>query len=413
MKKASVVSIGNELLNGQTADTNLLWLSEKLLSFGVPTVSSYTVIDDVDMIKNAVEMAARDADFIMITGGLGPTDDDITRQAIAKFLNVQVEFKQNLLDDIKEYFAKKNRTMPEKNIVQAYLPKTTMSLANDLGTAPGIMFKKDGKLFAAMAGVPAEMKHVFDRHIADEISSIADNQAVVIKKLKCVGTGESNLAQMLGDMMNRNNNPLLHCTVCQVFISLYVIATSPDRVASDKMAKKQCDKLKKLLGQLVFDDKGKELSQVVGEMLAKREMTVAVAESSSGGLIAKMLTDYSGASDYFNYGWVTYSNNAKEELLGVSAQTLEKYGAVSVDVAKEMARGAKKIAKADFAIAVTGIAGPTGQTDNKPVGTTCICVSGKRNCQTKQVVFGKNRKINRKLTAQTALNMLRLMLLID
>ena len=410
MKKASIISIGNEVLSGQTIDTNAAYLSGKLLSNGIPVVSSYTVGDDIDSIVRALKLAGDDADVILVTGGLGPTDDDLTRQAFAKFLGVELQLQDELLRKIQDFFTSRALRMPEINKVQAYIPAGADALANSTGTAPGIMAKTMGKLFTAMPGVPSEMKQMFDELVLPKLSKFTTGQAVVVRKLKCFGTGESNIATLLGELMQRGRNPLINCTVHYGIITLHIIATAKEKSDAREMAEKDEKLLTKLLGKLVYGTGEQTLAEVVGEKLAQQNKTVAVAESCTGGAVAKLLTDVPGASRYFTHGWVTYSNTAKTAELGVPAELIEKHGAVSEQVAGAMAKGARERSGADFAIGTTGIAGPTGGSEQKPVGLVYISVSSANEHETKRFVIPGDRNFIRLRAAQTVLNMLRLKL---
>jgi len=410
VKKASIVSIGNEVLNGQTVDTNAAWLGGRLLSIGIPVVSSYTFGDDIDSIVRALKLAGDDADVVLVTGGLGPTDDDLTRKGMAKFLGVELQLESELLQKIQDYFTRRDLQMSTKNKVQAYIPAGAKALVNNFGTAPGIMAEIKGKLFIAMPGVPAEMKQMFEESVAGKLKDLADRQAVVVRKLKCFGTGESNIAALLGTFMQRGRNPLVNCTIHYGVITLHIIATSKKESLAREMVKKDEKLLRNILKDLVYGSGEQSLAEVAGEKLTRRKKTLAVAESCTGGLLAKLLTDIPGASRYFTHGWVTYSNGAKTNQLGVSADLIEKYGAVSRQVAQAMAQGARKKAGADFAIAITGIAGPTGATEQKPIGLVYISIDSDSDCQTKRFVFPNDRDNVRVRAAQTALNMLRLKL---
>jgi len=406
MKKASVISIGNELLNGQTIGTNASYLNGRLLSIGIPTISSYTVGDDIDLIVRMLNLASGDADVVLVTGGLGPTDDDATRQAFAKFLGVELRFKNELLERIQDFFSRRDLQMPEKTKVQAYIPAGTKALANNLGTAPGIMADYKEKLFFAMPGVPAEMKKMFEEQVLPELAKLTTGQAIVTRKLKCFGAGESNIA----DLMQRGRNPLINCTVHYGVITLQIIAIAEDEDEAQLMAEKDEKTLRNILGELVYGTGEQTLAEVVGEKLAQAKKTIAIAESCTGGTLAKLLTDIPGASRYFTYGWVTYSNAAKVKELGVEADLIEKDGAVSYRIAEAMARGARKRAGTDFAIGITGIAGPSGGSEQKPVGLVYISVDSDNGCETKRFIFAHSRDFIRLQTAQTALNMLRLKL---
>jgi len=409
MGKASIVSIGNEVLSGQTVDTNAAYLSGKLLSIGIPVVSTHTVGDDIDSIVRALNLASEDADLILATGGLGPTDDDLTRQAFSKLLGVELQLKNELLEKIQHFFERRNLRMPDKSRIQAYIPVGAKALANDLGTAPGIMADAKGKLLIAMPGVPAEMKQMFETSVLAELQRFATDQALIVRKLKCFGAGESHIAEVLGPLMQRNRNPLINCTAEHGVITLHIIAKARQQSRALQMAERDEKLLRNMLGELVYGQAEQTLAEVVGERLARQRKTIAVAESCTGGLLAKLLTDISGASRYFTHGWVTYSNSAKSKL-GVPADLIDKHGAVSKQVAEAMAQGARERAGTDFALAITGIAGPTGGSEQKPVGLVYITVDSDKSCETKRFIFSHNRWSVRVRAALTALNMLRLKL---
>jgi len=410
MKKASIVSIGNEILSGQTVDTNAAHLSAELLSIGVPVVSSYAVGDEIERIVRALELAGSDADVTIVTGGLGPTDDDLTRKAFAKFLGVELELHDELLEKMQEYFARRNFQMTAKNEVQAYLPAGAGALPNNRGTAPGIRAEANGKLFFALPGVPPEMKHMFAESVMPELRELAGGQAVVIRKLRCFGAGESTIAQQIGTIMQRGRNPLINCTVHLGVITLHIVATAEDSETARQMALKDEESLRDTLGELVFGTGRQNLAEVVGEELVRQGKSITVAESCTGGLVAKLVTDIPGASEYFTRGWVTYSNDAKSSELGVPAELIARHGAVSEQVARAMAQGARRKARTDFAIGITGIAGPGGATEQKPAGLVYISVDSEHGCETKRCLFPHERHFVRQRSAQTALNMLRLKL---
>jgi len=409
MKKASIVSIGNELLNGQTVNSNAAYLGEELIRIGIPVASSYAVADEIDAIVRAFDQACYDTDVIIATGGLGPTDDDLTRQAMAKFLGVELELHDDLLEKILHFFNRLNRQMPERNKIQAYIPAGARALPN-VGTAPGIRAESKGKLFFALPGVPQEMKRMFEESVIPDLKQFAGGQAVVVRKLKCFGAGESTIAELLGNAMQRGRNPLINCTVTSGIITLHIIASAQNETEAESMAGKDEQFLRGILGELVYGTGDESLAGVVGGALVRQEKTVAAAESCTGGLLAKQLTDIPGASRYFTHGWITYSNEAKTAELGVPADLIEKYGAVSKEVAESMARGARKKAGTDFAIGITGIAGPGGATEQKPAGLVYISVDSDQGCDTERCVFSYDRRFVRLRSTQTALNMLRLKL---
>jgi len=406
MKKASIITIGNEILAGKTVDTNAAHLAIELQNIGIPVVGTYTVADEIGHIVQKLGMAADDADVIVATGGLGPTDDDLTRQAFAEFLGVELQFNQELLEKIQRLFARRNLQMPEKNRIQAYIPAGAKALEN-IGTAPGIMAEHKGKLFIALPGVPMEMERMFAA-VLPELKKFAGSQAVAVRRLRCFGAGESSIAEMLGDMMQRGRNPLINCTASEGIITLHIIATADDYNLAQQMVEEDEKKLRELLGELIYGVEEQSLAEVVGEKLARQGKKIAVAESCTGGWLAKLITDIPGASRYFTYGWITYSNDAKITELGVPGDLIEKYGAVSGQVAQAMAQGARSKARTDFAIGITGIAGPTGGSEQKPAGLVYISVDSDNGCVTERCLFIQKREFTRLRAAQTALNMLRL-----
>jgi nicotinamide-nucleotide amidase len=408
MIKACVVSIGNELLNGHTTDTNCSYICGRLLSIGVPVVGSYTVGDDIKQIVRSLKRAAKDADIVITTGGLGPTDDDITRQAFAELLGVKLQVKPALLKGIRKYFSDRQLPMPEKNTIQACIPKGASAIENPFGTAPGIFAKMKKNLFFAMPGVPVEMKEMLEKSVLPRLKQKGIAGFTIVKKVRCFGTGESALAEKLGDLLTRGRNPLINITVSGGVITLHVVASAKTKKQAEQMAKSEVNHLRSLLGNLIFGFDDQTLPEVVGHWLMQNRKTVTVAESCTGGLLTKLITDIPGASEYFTHGWVTYSNQAKTELLGVPKKLIEKHGAVSEQVASVMAIAARKKAKSDFAIAITGIAGPAGGSKQKPVGLVYISVCDRNDCQTKKCLFSYTRELIRTRAALAALNMLRL-----
>ncbi len=410
MKNASIVSIGNEILHGQTLDTNASYLSHKLLSIGIPVISWHAAGDDVDLIARTLRLSTEDADIVIVTGGLGPTDDDVTRQGLAKFLNVSLEFHSELLEKIEKHFSSRNIAMPLNNRSQACLPGGAQAIENKRGTAPGIAAQSGAKLIFVLPGVPSEMKQMFEESIGPQLVKFTAGQVVVVQRLRCFGAGESAIAELLGDIMRRDRNPQVNCTVSSGIITLHIIASAGDKNTANELVQADEKFIRNILGDLVFGEGEQTLAQVAGEELAKRKQTVAVAESCTGGLLTKLITDVPGASKYFTYGWVTYSNNAKTTELGVPAELIEKHGAVSEQAAAVMAEQARQKAGSDFAISITGIAGPTGGTEDKPVGLVYIGLSDAQEVQAKRFIFSADRETVRMRAALTALNMLRLKL---
>lgn len=407
MKKASIVCIGNELLSGTVVDTNTSWLCSRLQGMGIPVVSGYTVVDELDRIVATLKLALADSDIVLITGGLGPTDDDLTRQAMADLLGTKLVLMPEALDELRKFFADRGIPMVEKNIIQAHIPKGTDIIRNSVGTAPGVWWQQGGKVMAAMPGVPAEMEIMFANEVAPKLHALTGGQVIQVRKLHCFGAGESAIAQKLGDLMKRGRNPLINTTANVGAVTLYIVASAPTPEDAARMIEADERLLRSLVGEYIYGVDGQTLAEVVGQGLARNRQTVAVAESCTGGLVAKVLTDGAGSSDYFRQGWVTYSNESKVRELGVPAELIERHGAVSPEVAQAMATGARERANADFALAITGIAGPGGGTEQKPVGLVYISLAAPDGVQTRKCRFMPPREAVRLRAANTALDMLR------
>jgi len=413
MKSASIISIGNELIHGQGIDTNSQYLAEKLFSMGVEIKAMYSVGDEVDSIVRILNNAVNNSELIFMTGGLGPTDDDVTRHALTAGLGVDLEFHQELLNQINEYFTRRNLTVPRRNKIQAYIPKGSRAIKNVVGTAPGIIGEFDGKLVFSMPGVPAEMHRMFEESVLPEIRrniEAAERTVIVVRKLKCFGVGESTIAEKLGDMMRRGRNPEINSTAGGGVITLHIIAKAKTEDEAHGMALDDENRLKDILKEIVYGSGDETLAETIGLQLRKRGKTLAVAESCTGGALAESITNAPGSSDYFTYGWVTYSNEAKIKELAVEAELIQKEGAVSEKVALAMAAGAKKKSGAAYSIAITGIAGPAGGSEQKPVGLVYICINGEKHSDLQRFVFPLGRLPMRRRTVNTALNMLRMQL---
>jgi nicotinamide-nucleotide amidase len=412
-RTACIVSIGNELLSGRTVDTNAAYIAGQLRTVGIPVVGVYEVADEEPTIRRKLALALEEADVLVITGGLGPTDDDLTRQAIAGLLGVELVLREDLLENLRRFFERRGVEMPEKNRVQACLPLGATAIENERGTAPGIRAEIDGKVLYALPGVPGEMRHMLDTRILPELRGLAADQAIAVRRLRCFGAGESTVAEMIGDAMRRGRNPLVNCTVHAGVITLEVVATAAEQAQAEVLAAREEKSLRAMLGDLVYGTGDQTLAQVVGEHLAQMGKTLALAESCTGGLVAAMITEIPGSSRYFTYGWVTYSNQAKNTELQVPLEIIDKYGAVSEPVAGAMAQGARQRAGADYALAITGIAGPGGGSELKPVGLVYIAMDSRDGADTSRYVFSSDRSAVRLRAAQMALNKLRLKLAFD
>jgi len=410
VKKAGIVSIGNEVLSGRTVDTNAAYIAQKLRANSVPVVSIHVAPDELDAIRRVLDLAAAEADVVVISGGLGPTDDDLTRQAMAAFLGVELELHEDLLAAIRRFFEHRGVVMPARNAIQAHIPAGAKAIENETGTAPGIEAQRGEVVLFALPGVPSEMERMLEVAVLPRVREIAKSQALAAKRLKCFGAGESTIADMIGDAMGWVRNPRVNCTVHAGVIRLEIVATSSERDLAEEMGAREEVSLRRVLGRLVYGVGDQTLAEVVGQRLAQTGRTMAVAESCTGGLLAELTTDVPGSSRYFLCGWVTYSNESKSRELGVLPALIETHGAVSEQVAVAMAQGARHKAGADFAIGITGIAGPGGGSEHKPVGLVYIAVSSRDGTDISRYVFPHDRSSVRLRAAQTALNLLRLKL---
>ncbi len=407
MTNAFILSIGNELLSGLTVDTNAAWISGQLAEMGIPTRGILMVPDEIPAIVDSLRLAVSKSDVVIMTGGLGPTDDDLTRQSIAEYLGVNIILHPESLEAIESFFRRRQITMVEKNRIQAFVPAGSQAIPNPTGTAPGIFVEPPGTMIFSLPGVPSEMKPMFTEFIRPRLVPRTGNSVIVSRRLKCFGAGESVIAEKLGDLMLRGRNPLINCTVADAIITLHIIAHAVNRPSAETLIRRDHTTLCEILGDLVYGNDDQTLAEVVGSNLARKHKTIAIAESCTGGLIAKMFTDVPGSSRYFTHGWVTYSNRAKESDLGVPAELLTQYGAVSEPVVRSMAQGALSRSGADIVVAVTGIAGPDGGSEQKPVGLVYICVGNRDRLVVQSNIFAHSRAMIRNRAALTAINLVR------
>ncbi len=409
---AFIIAIGDELVTGQSVDTNSAWLSDRLLQRGVLTKTHITVADDLAGIEYALEQAGLlGADLAIVTGGLGPTADDLTRQALAKVMDAPLELDERSLGRIEAFFRQRGREMPDANRVQAMCPAGAILLDNSTGTAPGICAKVMGTEVWCFPGVPREMKAMFDEQFALPACGEA-GRVILTALLHTFGAGESSIAPLLGEMMDRDRNPTVGTTAKQSVVSVRIRSAAENHSAARRQLDDTATEVKSRLGKLVFGRDEMTLADAVGALLREQGKMLATAESCTGGLIGKMLTDAPGSSAYYAGGWVTYSNALKHDQLGVPNELLEQHGAVSEQAAIAMAQGALGHSGADYALAVTGIAGPTGGTEEKPVGTVWIALASRGEHTTAEHhLMPFDREAIRTRTAYTALNMLRVKLL--
>lgn len=404
----SIINIGDELLIGQTINTNSSYIGQKLSSVGfIPNVV-ITIGDNEENIINTFNEIIPKSDITIVTGGLGPTHDDITKKCIAKYFNDEIVLNQNLYDQLVSFFEKRNRPLTKANEEQAYFPKNAIPIINKKGTAAGIYYKLNNKLFFAIPGVPFEMRSMIDDFIINEIKSTFEPSKVVkMKTLLTAGIPEAYLYEQLGDINELLGNSNLAFLPGDFGVKMRITVFENSEDEADNKITEIEQRIRSLVGQYIYGVNDDTIEKIVYRLLLQRELKIAVAESCTGGLIAKRLTDIPGASEVFDRGLVVYSNSSKIELLGVNEETINKFGAVSNEVAIEMAKKIKSISGADIGLAVTGIMGPGGSTQDKPVGTVHIALCDEKSMISNKFIFGDDRDYNRNRTALYALDMLR------
>lgn len=410
--KAEIISIGSELTSGKNLDTNSQWLSIQLASMGIPVGWHTTIADDFDANLEAFGIASQRAGLVVATGGLGPTQDDLTREVLAKLLKVPLEFHQPSWDTIIEMFTRRNRVCPDRNKVQAYFPKGAEPIPNTTGTAPGIWVKVNQSYFAALPGVPREMKSMFDGWLKPKLLGMGMSQGVLIqRKINTFGLGESAIEEKLFDITRRGNDPEVGITASDAVISLRILAGAENEALALKKIAPAEAIIRERLGELVFGVEDEELQDVVHQMLQKFGKTIATAESITGGLLASRFTKVPGASARYLGGFVTYTNDVKKSALGVPAELLDQFGACSKEVTLAMAEGCRERTGADFALATTGVAGPGDLSPELREGKVFVALAWKGGSQSEtNQWFGSRHEVQSR-TAKMALNMLRLHLL--
>ncbi|OGL46139.1 MAG: competence/damage-inducible protein A [Candidatus Schekmanbacteria bacterium RBG_16_38_10] len=409
---AEIVSIGTELLLGQIVDTNSAFLSERLAAIGVDLYHKTVVGDNVRRIEDVLKLALSRSDIVITSGGLGPTEDDCTKEAVSNITSSPLEFDKETLENIRKIFSSRNSEMPKNNEVQAMFPRGSKILTNPRGTAPGFAIEFNGKAIVSLPGPPREFKPMIDKEVIPYICSRLKSSAVIKSKvLKIVGISESKLSEILRDIFMSSSNPTLAYLAGEKGITLRITAKATNRDEADNLISGMEEQVRKRIDKLIFGVDDDTLEGVVGKMLREKGLTLAVAESCTGGLISDRITDVPGSSEYFMLGAVTYSNWAKKEVLKVQDEMMKRYGAVSKEVAQAMAEGIKKISGTDIGVAVTGIAGPSGGTSEKPVGLVHIALSAKDKSYHREYRFGGERLRNKSFSAYMAIEMLRRYLL--
>jgi nicotinamide-nucleotide amidase len=410
--RVEIISIGDELLIGQTINTNASWMGEQLINIGIHVDWVTTVGDSKQRLTQAVQIAETRSDVVLITGGLGPTHDDVTKKVVTEYFGGTLVINNEVLDMVRERFARRGYKMAKVNEEQALVPDNADVMINELGTAPGMIFHKNGKSFYVMPGVPREMKGLMNNYILPKLKEQLDGKAIRIRILMTTGVPESTLYERLDNLNEIEEQAQLAFLPNLYGVKLRLMAKGNSDDDAEKKVQRAETMVREKIGRDIFADKEISLEEAIAELLIKRGETLAVAESCTGGLISNRLTNISGSSQFYERGVISYSNEAKMQLLGVSEDVLIRHGAVSKEVAMAMAEGVRKMAKTDYAISVTGIAGPTGGTPEKPVGLVFIGYADKDGSKVIKQTFANDRIGNKQRSAQAALNLLRKQILI-
>ena len=419
--KAEIISVGSELTSGQNLDTNCQWLSQRLAEIGIAAGWHTTVADDLEDNIATFRIAAERADLVLITGGLGPTQDDLTREALAQMAGVELVFHAPSFEHIKELFARRHRTIPERNRVQAMFPAGSEHIPNSRGTAPGIWMNVEARnskseirksLLIAMPGVPSEMFAMFEQQVRPCLVALGFSGGVVVqRKINCFGAGESAIEEKLMDLTRRGQSPEVGITVSDATISLRILARAPSVKEAETQIEPVEKTIRQRLGSFVFGVEGEELQDAVIALLKSRQQTVVTAESITAGLVARRLGLVPGASASFLGGVVAYDARIKIELLDVPPSLIEEHGVISAAVVEAMAVGCRARLGADFAVSTVGLAGPGGGSPAQPIGLAFAGLAWEGGVRSQSYNWLGTREEIQSRTAKMALNLLRLHLL--
>lgn len=414
MIQTEILATGDEIRSGSLVDTNSAWLARRLEACGLAVRRHICVGDSCEQLIDVLTEMSRQAEVVVATGGLGPTPDDLSAQAVARALGVDLELRTEALDQIQAFFQSMGREMPESNRRQAMLPLGVTMLPNPIGTAPGFCFEHNECILYFLPGVPSEMRRMYSECVEPDLQDKFKTRLkpAITRTLSAFGLTESGTATALQDFPREFPDLGLgfraHFPEIQIKLSL----SGRERLDVQNRLDQAAAWVHKQLGKAVFSHSEQSMAEVIQDLLRAKSATLAVAESCTGGLISHWLTEVAGSSDVFTLSAVTYANAAKERILAVQSQTLAEYGAVSEPVAREMAQGMRLAGGADFGLATTGIAGPSGGSDVKPVGTVCIGLAGPEKTTSRRLHFRfPSRTANKKMFAMAALDVLRLHLM--
>lgn len=412
--KAELITIGDEILIGQIVDTNSAWMGQQLNLLGIEVYQVTSVHDNHDHIMKALAEAEENADLVLITGGLGPTKDDITKHTLCEYFGTELVFHPEVLEHVRSLLSSRNVNINQLNTDQALLPASCTVLHNSAGTAAGMWFERNNTIFVSMPGVPFEMEAIMTEEVFPRLTKLGITQSIVHKTVLTIGLPESMLAEKIEQWESALPYFIkLAYLPSPMMVRLRLSGYGTDQSELEAEIDRQVKKLLGIIPENVFGFDNDNLGLVIGRLLKESSRTLAVAESCTGGKIAHFITSNPGSSAYFKGGVVAYSKEIKNKLLDVSSEIIETFGAVSQQVAEAMARGAQKVLNSDYSVATTGIAGPDGGTEEKPVGTVWIAVAGPSGIISKKYIFRHNRERNIIRTTHTALNMLRTLILTE
>ena len=397
--KTAILTVGTEILFGQIVNTNAAFLSQELQNMGYDVMYHYSVGDNPGRLKELINFAFHDCDLILTTGGLGPTQDDLTKEVIAEAMGDVIVENEECMKALLDNYKKAGRTMTPNNLKQGYMPSRARVLPNDAGTAPGFALEKDGKLIISMPGPPREMKRMFELQVKPILESMQDS-VIFYRIIRTLGLGESSMETVLLPLIDGQTDPTIATYAKEGECSLRVASKRATKEEAVAAVDRMIEDVNQLIGEYIYSYDDEDLVDVVGKLLLEKHITISCAESCTGGLFAAALTDIPGISEVFERGIVTYSNRAKMEELGVKAETLDKFGAVSPETACEMASGLAEKTGSDLCISVTGIAGPGGGTAEKPVGLAYIGIAYKGQVK---AVKSQYRNVSRKWNRHYAL----------
>lgn len=404
--KCTILTIGTELLMGQIINTNAVYLSKELNSMGYDVLYHFTVGDNPIRLKSILSSALSMSDIVITTGGLGPTQDDLTKETVAESFSKEMILHEPTLEKIESFFSKINKTMTSNNIKQAYIPKDSLILDNTLGTAPGIIIAENNKIVISLPGPPKEMKNMFTLKVKPFLMK-KSKEVISSKVIKFFGMGESSVESHLEDLVSNQTNPTLATYAKAGEVSLRITSKGKSQKDVDEVLAPIIKEIDNRLNEFIYSFDDESLEEVVGKLLIENNITLSLAESCTGGLVASKLTSISGISKSLDRSIVTYSNKAKIKELGIDENILKEFGAVSKETAVAMAKGLKGKTDSDICLSITGIAGPTGGTPTKPVGLVYIGLATNNKVIFNEFNLHGDRSRIRNITSMLALNMIR------